>query len=1801
MQNVRSLPTTLEVAKHTARVTPFSRGNVLVMIMLGVVMLFGGYFRFVGLNWDDYTHLHPDERFLTGVASAIGGGLNLTEEPAELREQIRQSCMASYPETGGAGGYFDARCSTLNPHNTGNSLYVYGTLPLFIARATGELVVAPLSELWAELQGNPDYTGMVWTQYYGVHLVWRAMSALAEIGVILIVFFMGAKLHDKWIGLLAALLYAGAAFSIQLAHFGTADAIGNFFCALALLFAVCAQREGKLLNYILFGIALGATLASRINLAPMAALIVLAAVIRGLPALHRNVAWGERERLLAQGVAGVVLAGFFTILAFRIFNPYAFNGPDFFGLSLNPRWLEDLAKSREFVTGAIDFPPNYQWASRAQYIYPLKDMILWGMGIVFGIVGWLSFVWSGYRLVRGRAGALLNILPFVWVLGYFGYMGAQWVMVARYFIPLYPALAVLAAWGLFTLVRNANARGSRLPALLARGLLIATAGFTVLWGLMYTNVYRHQLTRVQASYWVWENVPSDFSMVIEGAEAGTPLVQIPLPPCSGSDILIEKATCFDENNPRRSERFVPRGTGTINQIYAPHLADPDDNAQEESLRITIRQEGVDTPLVETTFTSDLPRDNNIMGDAYTIPLPEPFEVEAGSVYFIDFELLEGRIVSGGSIFSWEGAWDDPVPVKVCELPVGIDQIDDPPPGFIPDPLACSGLDPWYGLLNGHEINIVYEDNPEKRQNLIQYLNESDYIAISSNRFYDSQSRNPQRWPMTKVYYEALFDGRLGYDIVAQFDETFELGPIRVSDQHLPTYDSPQWLNEFESDEAFSVYDHPAVFIFQKRADYNPNTVADILYSVPLNRIGEGVLLLGCPLVTTYYCDTTLTNVNPMSTNEVDLAPTQLRFTDEMRAIQSAGGTWSERFNSESPVNTNMVVSVVGWWLTMLLFGFIAFPLMFVAFPRLADRGYAFSKFLGMFLVGWGTWYLASLQIPAWNQVGIGIGMIVLFVLGVALIIRTRAPIALFLRQNWHKLLAIEVLTLLLFLAFLLVRLSNPDLWHPSFGGEKPMDFAYFNGVLRSTIFPPIDPWNAGGYINYYYFGFVIVGTPVLLLQMIPSIAYNLILPTLFATTGIGAFSVAFNAVQAWRERSAARDEDDSKSMNDDPQREKRRKRLIASAWVAGIAAMMMTVFLGNLDTPRTFFSGVARMGGYDQPRGGLDRFLLDEFVEQNQRQPNETELTDLIMRAQSNPIFDRVRYEIGNQADLIASIGRGTGRVLGGERLDIASDRWFWAPSRIYAETAGVEGNAITEMPYFTFIYGDLHAHMISMPIQLFLMAFLLHEVIASGMRERRLRILTLVLGGIAIGMIRATNTWDWITYMIFGVVGLSFVWTLRIRDYKWTILSRRALLDLVIGVGGFLIISFAAVLPYMTWFVTTYSSVQAWDGGKSPIWGYLTIHGLFIFLITSLLVWDTVRWLRAYKVKTLRGTYNALLIGAFLLVGVIAATLALTIRGYSVTIITLPLIVWIAGLFFRTGQTRSMQFMLAAAGLALALTLGVEYIVLEGDIGRQNTVFKFYLQAWLMFSVVSGIALSILLAQSRTWRPSLRAAWTSVLMLLLVVAALFPLMATMGKSVYRLDREQPLTLDGMVYMSRDTAQYFEGNDEVLAANPTLSPFSLNDDYDLIRWMQENIQGSPTIIEGLSESEYKWSARIAINTGLPSVIGWNWHQRQQRTLPNMGRQVEMRVANINAFYQIQDTRTAWDILSFYGAQYIVVGNLERAYYVPAGLRKLDELVEMGLLEIAYERDGTLLYHVVEGAMYPRNTEQALDNRLDGQG
>lgn len=132
----------------------------------------------------------------------------------------------------------------------------------------------------------------------------------------------------------------------------------------------------------------------------------------------------------------------------------------------------------------------------------------------------------------------------------------------------------------------------------------------------------------------------------------------------------------------------------------------------------------------------------------------------------------------------------------------------------------------------------------------------------------------------------------------------------------------------------------------------------------------------------------------------------------------------------------------------------------------------------------------------------------------------------------------------------------------------------------------------------------------------------------------------------------------------------------------------------------------------------------------------------------------------------------------------------------------------------------------------------------------------------------------------------------------------------------------------------------------------------------------------------------------------------------------------------------------------------------------------------------------------------------------------------------------------------------------------------------MIRWLQTSVRGTPTIMEGLSEdTQYKWDSRISIYTGLPAVVGWNWHQRQQRTLEPLGRLVETRNANVNAFYQTTSIGDAWDILKFYNVRYVIVGRLEQAYYRPEGLAKFQQMVDAGLLDVVFQEGKSTIYRV----------------------
>src|SRR5258708_6207280 len=180
----------------------FQRKNVIIGLLLIMIFAVGAYFRFVGENWDDYTHLHPDERFLTGVATSLGGSLQPSGDSAIAAQQTA-ICQARYPDTGGvATSIFDSLCSTWYPKNANNGtgLYVYGELPMYIIKGVAltlndlesrsTLVARLLDGEYLDVRKTPRD----WNDYNGIHLIGRFISASAELFSLFFLFLIWRRL-----------------------------------------------------------------------------------------------------------------------------------------------------------------------------------------------------------------------------------------------------------------------------------------------------------------------------------------------------------------------------------------------------------------------------------------------------------------------------------------------------------------------------------------------------------------------------------------------------------------------------------------------------------------------------------------------------------------------------------------------------------------------------------------------------------------------------------------------------------------------------------------------------------------------------------------------------------------------------------------------------------------------------------------------------------------------------------------------------------------------------------------------------------------------------------------------------------------------------------------------------------------------------------------------------------------------------------------------------------------------------------------------------------------------------------------------------------------------------------------------------------------------------------------------------------------------------------------------------------------------------------------------------------------------
>ncbi len=199
-----------------------------------------------------------------------------------------------------------------------------------------------------------------------------------------------------------------------------------------------------------------------------------------------------------------------------------------------------------------------------------------------------------------------------------------------------------------------------------------------------------------------------------------------------------------------------------------------------------------------------------------------------------------------------------------------------------------------------------------------------------------------------------------------------------------------------------------------------------------------------------------------------------------------------------------------WWLTIEAIGAIAFPIAFLAFRFLPDRGYSFSKMLGMFLISYLLWMGASTHvIPNARWAILMVVAIVLTASGL-LAFRMREDMVAFIKSKSHHLLAIDLFFTLAFIVALFLRSYVAEFNVPF--SENWTDNAIINAIIRSEHFPPKDAWLSGHTINYHYFGHLNVAVLTTLTGIPSRITFNLSLALFTALAATGVFGIVYNLI-----------------------------------------------------------------------------------------------------------------------------------------------------------------------------------------------------------------------------------------------------------------------------------------------------------------------------------------------------------------------------------------------------------------------------------------------------------------------------------------------------------------------------------------------------------------------------------------------------------------------------------------------------------------------------------------------------------------
>jgi hypothetical protein len=290
------------------------------------------------------------------------------------------------------------------------------------------------------------------------------------------------------------------------------------------------------------------------------------------------------------------------------------------------------------------------------------------------------------------------------------------------------------------------------------------------------------------------------------------------------------------------------------------------------------------------------------------------------------------------------------------------------------------------------------------------------------------------------------------------------------------------------------------------------------------------------------------------------------------------------------------------------------------------------------------------------------------------------------QQRW-MVLGAEAVFAVSFGLMAVVRANNPEI----LGTEKPMEFMFINSILRSPAFPAHDAWLSGHAISYYYFGYVIIAALARVTATTSSVAFNLGLSLLFALVAAGAHGVVLNLMAL----------------------EKHRARSLTAAFWPALLGPVLVLVVGN-------FYGLAQLaytnGAFADSNIWAVRYYFGAQDPANspevQKNAADPAITEPGIRA--GPVNFWAWLDL-KQAELPAPAAPPalTWNVGG---------QWFYGARVIHDRNLdGPEVEAIDEMPAFSFLLGDMHPHVLSLPFSVLAIGLAL-EWLLWGASEWALR-----------------------------------------------------------------------------------------------------------------------------------------------------------------------------------------------------------------------------------------------------------------------------------------------------------------------------------------------------------------------------------------------------------------------------------------------------------------------------------------------